>query len=538
MDRRFPEREDVVLPDLLERWALTEPGRTFAVFENGATWSYHDTASQAWSVANGFRALGVSQGGHVLSWLPTGPHAVLTWFGANAAGATYTPINPAFRGSLLQHVINLPKASVMVVHTDLVERLRELELPHLRTLVVVGEATDAPPGFTVVPWADVAQSGGGRPALERPIEPWDDMAIIYTSGTTGPSKGVRCTYLHHATFGDGLFPEELGKDDRFYMCLPMFHASSTNPIYTFLRRGGSLAITSGFNTATFWDDVRHYEATTGIIMAAMATFLYKQPPKPDDADHGMRLAYMGPMIDDVEGFSSRFGMRLYSTYNMTELPIQLRTPINPTKTKSCGRLLNDDWEVRIVDEFDRELPRGKVGELIARHTRPWTITPGYLGMPEATAEAWRNGWFHTGDALMCDEDGDFYFMDRIKDALRRRGENISSMEVEREILTHPEVMEAAVLGVPSDLKEDEVLALVVKKEGSSLEYRDLLDHLIPRLPYFMVPRYLCFVEGLPKTPSMKVRKVELRSGGLPADAWDREEHGVVLKREKLSQVEA
>lgn len=536
MDPRFPTREEVVVPDLLESWARTQPDRPFAVFDTGEEWSYAHTASQTWAVSNGLRALGVERGEHVLSWLPTGPHAILTWFASNAAGAVYVPLNPAFRGTLLEHVINLPKSTIMVVHADLVSRLVGLDLPYLRTLVVVGTPPAAPPGLTVVPWKDVVSDKRSRPVLDQVVEPWDDMAIIYTSGTTGPSKGVRCTYLHHATFGEGLFPEELGSDDRFYMCLPMFHASATNPIYTFLRRGASLAVAAGFNTATYWQDVHRYGATTGIIMAAMATFLYKQPPQPDDADSGMRLAYMGPMIDDVEGFSERFGMRLYSTYNMTELPVQLRTPINPTKTTSCGRVQNDDWEVRIVDEFDRELPRGQVGELIARHTRPWTITPGYLGMPEATADAWRNGWFHTGDALMCDEDGDFYFMDRIKDTLRRRGENISSMEVEREILTHPDVMEAAVIGVPSELKEDEVLALVVTREGSDLAYRELAEFLVPKLAYFMVPRFFQFVDELPKTPSLKVRKIELRQTGLPPTAWDREANGLVLRREKLSEV--
>lgn len=536
MDPRFPNRDDVVLPAILDRRSREHPDHPFAVFEGGAEWTYRELADRTWSTANGLRALGVEQGDYVLSWLPTCHQAILTWFGANALGAAYTPLNPAYRGSILQHTVNLPKAKVLVAHADLLDRLEGLDLPHLEKIVVVGDSSAAPEGFDVVPWAEVEGAGGGRPETERAIEPWDDMAVIYTSGTTGPSKGVRCTYLHHAVFGDGLFPSEIGGDDRFFLCVPMFHASATNPLYTMLRRGGSVAVTSGFSTQTFWDDIRRYRVTCAIIMAAMANFLYKAEPQPDDAENPLRVAYMGPMIDDVEGFSKRFGVKLYTSYAMTELPTPLTTPINPVNTKSCGRLFNPDYEVRVVDEFDREVPPGTTGELVARHACPWVITPGYLGMPEATAEAWRNGWFHSGDGLMVDENGDYYFVDRIKDALRRRGENISSMEVEAEILSHPAVMEAAVVAVPSDLGEDEVLAFVVRAEGQELSYEELARYLVPRLPYFMVPRYFEFVDELPKTPSLKVRKVELRERGLGEASWDREAAGIVLKREKLESV--
>lgn len=536
MDPRFPSRDEVVIPEILDRRSQLHPDTTFAVFESGAEWTYADTATRTWSVANGLREVGVAQGDSVLTWLPTGPHGIVSWFAANALGAVYTPVNPAYRGTILQHVLNLPRASVLVAHGDLVERLAGLDLPYLETVIVVGETDADLPGVNLVPWADVEATGGERPTLDAPIELWDDMAVIYTSGTTGPSKGVRCSYLHHYTFGEGLYPEAIGSDDRFFLFLPLFHASATTPTYTMLRRGGSLAVTSGFSTDTFWDDVRRYGVTTGIIMAAMANFLYKQPPSADDADNPMRIAYMGPMIEDVKGFSQRFGVELYSTYAMTEVPNPIRTPMNPTNPKSCGRLLATGWEVRIVDEHDQELPPGKIGELIVRHDRPWSLNSGYLGMPEQTAEAWRNGWFHSGDALMVDEAGDYYFVDRFKDALRRRGENISSMEVEAEIVTHPAVAEAAVIAVPSDLQEDEVFALVVPAAGVEVTYEELVEYLVPRLPYFMIPRYFEFVDALPRTPSMKVRKVELRERGLGEQSWDRETAGIVFKRERLSPV--
>jgi crotonobetaine/carnitine-CoA ligase len=533
-DSGLPDRAQAVVADILERRAGEHPDKAFAVFPDGSEWSYADTAAAAWAMGAGLVELGVRPGEHVLSWLPTSSHAFATWFGINAAGGIYTPLNLAYKGTILRHVVNLPEARVMVVHAGLVERLRGLDLPHLERLIVVGgEIRDPPPGLEVLRWDEVQRPGAARPVLERPREVWDDMAIIYTSGTTGPSKGVRCTYMHHHTYSEGLFPpEEIGADDRFFQCLPMFHASGTTSTYVMLQRGGSLAVTEGFSTDTFWSDVRRNRVTTAIIMAAMATFLNNQPPRPDDADNPLRVAYMGPMISDVDGFSRRFGVRLYSTYAMSELPNPLRTPMNPTNAQACGRLL-PGWELRLVDEHDREVPPGRLGEVIARHRKPWVITPGYLGMPEATAQAWRNGWFHSGDGLIRDENGDYYFVDRIKDSLRRRGENISSMEVESEVMSHPGVVEAAAVRVPSDYGEDEVLAVVVRVPGAEVSHEELTAYLIDRMPYFMVPRYLEFVEELPKTASMKVRKVELRERGLTEHAWDREAAGIRLRRERL-----
>ncbi len=536
LDGSLPERAEAVLADVLERRAAEHPEKTFALFPDGSAWSYADTAGHAWAVGAGLRELGVEPGEHVLSWLPTGGPSLATWFGINAAGAVYTPLNVSYRGSILKHVVDLPKARVMIAHADLVERLHGLELPYLETLVLVGEGGHPPEGVRVLRWAELVRPGAARPVLEVPRELWDDMAIIYTSGTTGPSKGVRCTYLHHHVYSGGLFPaEEIGADDRFFQCLPMFHASGTTSTFVMLQRGGSLAVTDSFRTDTFWADVRRYRVTTAIIMAAMATFLARQPPRPDDADNPLRVAYMGPMIADVEGFSRRFGVRLYSTYAMTELPNPVRTPINPANHKACGRVLAG-WQIRLVDEHDREVPDGVMGEVIARHVTPWVITPGYLGMPEATAAAWRNGWFHSGDGLIRDANGDYTFVDRIKDSLRRRGENISSTELEAEVAGHPEVLEAAAVAVPSEVGEDEVLALVVRRPDATVSYEALTAWLVERLPHFMVPRYLEFVGELPRTASLKVRKVELRERGLTGRAWDREAAGLVLRRERLAPV--
>jgi crotonobetaine/carnitine-CoA ligase len=301
-----------------------------------------------------------------------------------------------------------------------------------------------------------------------------------------------------------------------------------------LMLGASVAITEGFRTATFLEEARRYGATRAAILGAMANFLLAREEQPDDADNPLRMAIVTPMVADVEGFRARFGIDIIAAYGLTEGTCPLRSEPNPENWRSCGRLSHPAYQLRLVDEHDREVPPGEVGELVIRHDRPWSLNAGYRGMPEATARAWRNGWFHTGDAMRRDEHGDYYFVDRAKDALRRRGENISSMEVERELLAHPEVVEAAVVAAPADEAEDEVHAFVVRRAGSALTPPELTEWLVPRMAYFMVPRYLDFVDELPITESQKVKKYALREIGVTDATWDREAAGMRLRRERLA----
>jgi crotonobetaine/carnitine-CoA ligase len=444
-------------------------------------------------------------------------------------------LNPAYKGNILEHTLNVAGAEILVAHSELVHRLSGLNLKHLKKIILVGhEAEELPADYETIQWAEIPRIGARRPKLEQPREPWHDMALIYTSGTTGQSKGVRCSYLHHYTYADGNIAPEVGAEDRFFVCVSMFHSSGTTETYTMLRRGGSVAITPGFRTQTFWEEVRKYGVTTAYLMSAMANFLYKQPPQHDDADNPLRFAAMHPIIKEVKSFRKRFGVNVWSSYGMTEIPAVVRTELNPKVPNSCGKLWDrDNYEARVVDENDVELPPGKVGELIVRHSRPWSLTSGDKGIPEATAEAWQNGWFHTGDALFRNEEGNFFFADRVKDAIRRCGENISSIEVEREILAHPAVEQAAVVAVKSELEEDEVKACVKVRPGESISPEELIQFLIPRLPYFMVPRYFEFMEELPKSASFKIQKYVLREAGVTPKTWDREAAGIQLKREKL-----
>lgn len=519
---------------LLRQWAEKTPVAPFAIFESGAAWSYLEALQLSWSIGAGLRRIGVSPGEPVLSFLPNGEEAVALMLGANAAGAVYAPLNVAYRMSFLQHAINVPRAAVLVAHASLVDRITGLDLPYLKTIVVVGGGGYRDDHRLVIAWSDLQSEAPAPPPSNCRREPTDDMTYIYTSGTTGPSKAVRCSYNHHEAYAKWFGHGDIGADDRAFVCLPMFHVGGTGWLYTMLFRGGSIAVVPRFSTERYWPMVRKLGATTGTIMAAMATFLMREPERPDDADNPIRIALLVPHIPQVEEFRRRFDITLWSGFAMSEVPGPLRTALGASNLKSAGIATTPAWSLRLVDSAGNDVPDGAVGELRVRHEQPGVITAGYVNMPEATAEAWAGGWFHTGDLFRRDSDGEYYFVDRNKDALRRRGENISSMEVEAQIVKHPAVLEAAIVGVPADEMEDDVLAFVVLKPGQELAAQDLFDYLVPRLPHFMVPRYIEFLDSMPRTPTEKVMKGELRTRGVGKQTWDSRAAGNVLKADGLT----
>jgi len=392
--------------------------------------------------------------------------------------------------------------------------------------------------WPVVTWAELLDGASAeRPQLPRPVEPWDDLSLIYTSGTTGPSKGVRASHAAFWNYGNCFIAPFVDESDRYLQPLPMFYTAGTGITYSMLQAGGSLAYVKGFSPKTLWDDIRSFEATITIAIHGMVTFLLDQPPRPDEADNPLRVVYMGPLTRHQE-FAQRFGCRVYTAYGMTEVPVPIVSGLDPEDEKSCGRCASPDYELRLVDEHDVPVPVGTPGELVVRHALPWTINSGYKNMPEADATAWRNGWFHTGDQFTMDEDGNFFFLDRIKDVIRRRGVNISSYEVEEEVRCHPAVKDVAAVAVKNpDLEEsagdEEVKVAIVLEDGAEFDPAELVEFLLPRMPRHWVPRYVDIVPQLPRTESFKVRKSDLREAGVTADTWDREKAGVLLKRESL-----
>jgi crotonobetaine/carnitine-CoA ligase len=268
-------------------------------------------------------------------------------------------------------------------------------------------------------------------------------------------------------------------------------------------------------------------------MAAMATFLHREAPKEDDADNPLRIALLVPHIPAAHDFGERFGIDLWTGYAMSEVPGPLRTDLRASNLKTAGIATGSAWHLRLVDEHGDDVTDDQVGELLVRHDVDGTVTSGYVNMPEATSMAWRDGWFHTGDLFRRDEEGNFYFVDRDKDALRRRGENISSFELEAEITAHPAVLEAAAVGIPAEEGDEDVMAFVVARDGLSVSPRELFDFLVPRMPHYMVPRYIEFVSALPRTPTEKVRKLELRERGPSETTWDRASEGLELKASQV-----
>jgi len=535
-DARVPAREVCVLRYVLDRRAADQPDAPFLRLADGAEISYAAMRDSVVKMAAGLAQLGVTQGDTVTVWLPNSVDMIRVWFAINWLGATYVPINVAYRGNLLAHVIANAGSRVIVASPDLVHRLADVDRAELTTCVTIGgdvEAGLAISGLDILPGAAALTGDPATlPPLQRPIEPWDVQSIIYTSGTTGPSKGVISTYAHlfHMS-GREAWPTVDGTDT-FLFYGPLFHVGGTLPVVAMLNRGGVVGMAGDFVTDRFWDHVRATQATVTILLGVMTTFVAKAPPSPQDREHSLRKVVMIPLDENWRAFRERFGTEVTTLFNMTEINVPIVSGPSPAKAGTCGRA-RAGVEVRIVDDHDREVGPGEVGELILRTDAPWALNSGYFKNPEATAQAWRNGWFHTGDAFRRDADGDFFFVDRKKDAIRRRGENISSFEVEVEVLAHPSVRECAVVAVPNETSEDDVLAIVAPTPGATIDPLELLEFLRPRLAHFMLPRYIRVLPDLPKTPTQKVEKHVLRSAGVTGDTWDREKAGVKVAREKL-----
>ncbi len=526
----MPSREQCVLPCLLAARAAATPDRDFLLYQDGKRWTYAQTYALARRAATGLRCLGVRQGDTVLVWLPNGPDAVRAWFGANLVGACFAPLNIAYRGRLLEHAIEQSGAKVMILHAGLVERLQGIAIKQLETLIVIGER---PAG---IEWSGVVAGGevldaADDGASDASVERWDPQMLIFTSGTTGPSKGVLCTYLQINTAARVQYGY-MKADDCMLIELPMFHIGGVGSISGTLIAGCSAVLCESFSTERFWDRVHRYGATTtsGLI-GSMPAFLSKLPPSPNDKNNPLRFAVV-PLSRQAIEIARRHDFHYCSGFNMTELSVPLVTDIDAPEPGSCGRP-RTGCECRIVDANDIECPPGVHGELIVRNDLPWTTSVGYINQPEANARAWRNGWFHTGDLLYRNEAGDFFFVDRLKDAIRRRGENISSMEVEAEVLAFAGVAEVAAVGVPSPDGEEEVLIAVAPTPGAAIDPAALVHFLVPRMPHYMVPRYVRVMELLPKTPTNKVRKVEIRQQGVTAECWDRVAAGIEVRRTKL-----
>jgi len=518
----LPDRTVAVTRHAIERHATERPEAVAVVAEDGERWNWARARDEAYRAAAALARLGIGRGDRVLLFLPNGTDWLRAWWGIATLGAVMVPVNTAYRGETLRHVCRDSGARFIVTDHDLAARL-----------------ADAGVSLDIVDPAELATGLAEAPALGEPLEPWDVHAVNYTSGTTGPAKGVLTPYLAtymggHGTLGEG---SGLTADDRWLIDLPLFHVGAQMAALSVVSVGASLAVRTQFAGRQYWEVAVETGVTRSLLVGTMANFLLGQEPTPAERKHALDAVVIAPMVADPDGFRERFAVRhLVGVYGQTEISAPLGCPPGaPLVPGSCGRP-RAGVELRIVDEHDIPVPVGAVGELIVRTERPWEMNLGYLGNPEATARAWRNGWFHTGDAFRRDEDDNYFFVDRQSDTLRRRGENISSFQVEAEVLAHPDIAEAACVAVPGELGEDEVKVLVVVAPGRELDLPGLIEFLVPRMPHFMVPRFVEVVDELPKTQTLRVQKFMLRQRGNTEHTWDREVAGLRVTRAGLQRI--
>lgn len=542
MSSAMPPRDECVLPAMLDKRAMEEPDQTYVLFDpEGDSWTYVETRREGRRMAAALSRLGVKRGDRVLVWLPNSREILRVHLGTGYLGAIFVPVNLGYRGASLEHVIRDSGAELLICHSDLVGRItHETALSNLKRMVIVGGKKTCA--------ADIAQIGEEAlrsddedfPEPLPELQPWDVHAICYTSGTTGASKGVLCTHLHTTVLGRTNL-KFCGQDDRFFLNLAYFHLAGPLVLMGSLAVGISFVLQRAFKTTTFWDDLRRTRSTCTYLMGSMSTFLLKQPPAADDFDNPLRHVWQQPLSHDHAEFSRRFGVTIYTQIDMTETAAAIGSGAVPAdRTMPTGYVgrLREIWpryEARLVDENDREVPPGTAGELVVRCDVPWVITPSYHERPEATAAAWRNGWFHTGDTLRRDENGDYFFVDRNKDSIRRRGENISSAELETEVLRHPSIADAAAVAVKNEIDDEEVLLVISPSPDCTIDPVELCNFLIKRVPHYMVPRYIRIIPQLPYSDTNKIQKAKLREQGITPETWDREAAGIKVKRELIGE---
>lgn len=485
--------------------------------------------------AHAVRALGLDKGQTCATMLPTCPELLFSWLGLARAGVMEVPINIAFRGHSLAHILNTAQCQALVISAEWLDRIQDLadDLHNLKHLIIVG---GEPPAEGIGDFAchdfDKLVNGAPDSDIDADIKPTDASLILFTSGTTGPSKGAVLT--HRCNFRNGqtcVRVMQYGPDDRLFTVFPLYHANARyTSVLAAMLADCEVVIHNRFSASRFWDICREENITAFNFMGSVVSILMKQPESPNDRSHRVRKAFGGPTpLDLFDAFEKRFGVKISEIYGLTELGTLTVNPSETFRKGSFGKAV-DFYEVEIHDDEDLPCPPGTVGEIVVRPREPGIMLTGYYGMPEAMVHAMKNMWFHTGDRGYMDEDGYFYFVDRKKDSIRRRGENVSSFEVETVINEHPKVLDSAVVGVPSELGEEEVMAVVIVNAGETLAPEELLDFCQPRMPYFAVPRFIRFVGEFPRTPSQRIEKYKLREQGITADTWDREKTGYKVVR--------
>lgn len=505
------------LGGLLSYQAGRRPEAEFAIFiDQQRRFTFGAANRMANRFAHGLRQAGIEQHRPVCLMMPNVWEIVISEYAVHKLGAIAVEINADFRGPALARMINLTESELLVVDETLVPALDDLEgqLPFVKQVLVSGPA---PPrtvaGVRAAPWDSILSDDDSDPDVA--IGTLEIASIMFTSGTTGVSKGCMLSHRYGIFMAVATIEAlRMTSEDCTYTGYPIHHMGAAySEVLASIIAGSRVAIRRRFSASRFWDDVREYGATRFLVQGSVARILETAPPSENDIDNPVELVWGGPLPRDPEAFERRFGLTLIGCYGSTDAgDPAFADPEDPDRWASFGPVL-PEYSIRIADPDGESVAAGTVGEILIRSEIPGIMSAGYYKNPQATLDAWRDLWFHSGDLGYLDEDGRLYFLGRMKEMIRRRGENVSEFEVEEALELHRAVAEAAAVGIPSDLGEEDVKVYVTLLPGASVTEAELLEHCRQNMARFMVPDVIEQVDEFPRTASGKIAKSQLRAEG-------------------------
>ena len=516
---------------LAENRATTEPDKIFLIF-HGRSLSYGEFDLLANQAGNMLIGLGVKRDDKVAIMMKNCVERLTVWFGAAKIGAIVCPVNTAYVGEGLAYQLDHSDSSLLIIDEEYSDRFFNIEksVPKVQQIVVrqTGEGQQGM-GTQTRDLSTELANNSTHPPPECVLAPGDPASILYTSGTTGRPKGCVLPQGQYLVAAEQMVLNcEYRSDDILYTCLPLFHINAQNySVLAAMAASATIVLDDKFTASGFWNKLIDNNVTAFNFIGGMPLMLWNQEPTTIDNAHKARLAFGVPVPLEIwNEWEERFDLRIVYAYGMTENALPTLFPISDTPAieslRGSGGKESDSAEVAIFDESGQNVQPGNRGEVVTRPKIPWTMMLEYYQDSDATQEAIRNGWFHTGDLGYLDEEGYFFYLDRQKDAFRRRGEMISSWQVESVVQKFPGVLECAAVAVPSEVGEDEILVAVVRESDSHWTEKELQSFCTENMAYFQVPRYIRIVEQMPKTQTERIEKFRLRNEGVTEDTWDGE----------------
>ena len=529
-------QKEWVLPKVLKEQSEKNGNKDFLQFSYNNPLTYSEVNTLANQIANSLNKLGINKGEKVSVYMPNSLELCLSWFGILKNGSVMVPINTAYVMDFLQYIIESSDSKIIIIAEEYMDRLKNIEdrIPLIENVIVWPREEKSSLDLMnykgkakIYSWKEFVESGDkNEPEVE--ITHLDHARLMYTSGTTGRSKGVvrPCAADYSSAMNYSLVMD-ITTDDVVFTCLPLFHSNAmVMGVYPAMIQGAKVVVEEKYSASNFWKWMKDFKITKFNLVGVMSYFMWNAPVVPEENEHNVKLVLGSPAPHDIiVEFMERFGIKFMEGYGLTEVgQCTFMRPGEPFRIGSCGKE-SPGYEIKIVNpDTDEELPPDTPGELVLRPRIPNICLHYYHKMPEKTVSDFRNFWFHTGDLCRKDDDGYIFFMDRVKDYIRRRGENISSFEVENMVSSHPGINEAAAIAVKVDeegrYSEDEVMIVVVKEKGENLDPKEIIEFLKPIMPKFMIPRFIKFRDSLPKTPTNRVQKAKLREEGVTDDTWD------------------